>query len=114
MLYQVWSLVRTVQEACAPDSAIRLEDVQAQADEMVVNAFLILHDAPTEGAEREIIRRLVRLREILSQGSDSVALYDDAQAVSAELGEVVNEYFYTRLAAFPGVVGYLEGIEREG
>ena len=42
MLYQVWALMRTMDECSQPDSTISIENVQAQADHLilaVVNAL---------------------------------------------------------------------------
>jgi hypothetical protein len=74
---------------------------------------LILHEAPEDSPERQVVRRLVKLREVLSQEVTSEALVEDARAINAELNEIVDGYFYARLAAVPGVVEYLEGIRGE-
>ena len=107
VLYQIWSLIRTIEEALAPGSAIPLANVHDQADELIVNAFLALKDAAADSPERQVISRLVRLRELLNRQHPGQALTGAAGETSAELIELVNQYFRQRLAALPGIRDYM-------
>ncbi len=63
ILYQIWSLIRTIDDACKPDSSIEMNDVLAQADQLIMSIVKAL-----EGdQETEIVRLLLRLRDSLSR-----------------------------------------------
>src|SRR5512137_728402 len=56
MLYQVWSLIRTMDDAFKPDSGITMDQLLAQADQLILAVIHVL-----EGdQETEIVRLLLR------------------------------------------------------
>src|SRR5690606_5897381 len=61
ILYQVWSLISTLDNATQPGSAISMDDVRAQADALVLDVVREL-EGPEEG---EIVEALLRLRTTL-------------------------------------------------
>jgi len=107
MLYQVWSLIRTVEEACNPDSPISIEDALAQTDQLILAAVQAL-----EGAEEgEIVRRMLRFRDALTHQQSNESLDAQATAAQAEVINVVNNFFYEKLTAMPGIQAYIEGVK---
>src|SRR5690606_35112669 len=61
ILYQVWSLISTLENATQPGSAIPIDDVRQQADALVLDVVRAL-----EGDEEaEIVAALMQLRRTL-------------------------------------------------
>ncbi|MGQ9501555.1 MAG: hypothetical protein ACUVSF_12805 [Anaerolineae bacterium] len=109
MLYQVWALIRTVEEASAPGSTISLDAVIAQTDELILAVTRALEGEK----EVEIVRYLLRLR-------DSVAAYGkrgtespQVEAARQEVINLVNNFFYEKLTAIPAIRAYMEERMRE-
>jgi len=106
MLYQVWSLIRTVEEACNPESPISIEDALAQTDQLILAVVQAL-----EGEEEsEIVRRLLRFRDALTRQRSNLALGAEAEAAQAEVINVVNNFFFEKLTALPSIKSYIEGM----
>jgi hypothetical protein len=104
VLYQVWSLIRTVDEATLPGSSIPMPDVLAQADELIMGVIEAL-----EGAEEaEIVRYLLRLRDSLTKQRAGQELLPVAEAARAEVINLVNNFFYEKLNALPAIQTYME------
>ena len=63
MLYQVWSLIRTIDDSFSPESDISVDYVLAQADNLIISVINAL-----EGdQEAEIVRHLLELRDGLTR-----------------------------------------------
>lgn len=105
MLYQVWSLIRTIDDCCNPDSPITAEDMLAQNDRLILAVVDILEGEQ----ESEIVRRLLRLRDALTRQQTNEDLSIEAEAARAEVINVVNNFFYERLTAVPAIREYIEG-----
>ncbi|MBN2501784.1 MAG: hypothetical protein JXB38_13470 [Anaerolineales bacterium] len=104
MLYQVWSLIRTIDDCFGPGGAIDLDTLLAQADELIVSVTRVL-----EGEEEvEIVRLLLRLRDLLSKEETSTELSPQASAARAEVINVVNNFFYEKLSGVPTIKTYME------
>ena len=72
MLYQVWSLIGTLDNAVVPGSTIAIETVRAQADDLVLTAVKALDGVE----ETELVGALLRLRTALEEttsGGDAAA-----------------------------------------
>ncbi len=107
-LYQVWSLIRTLDEATLPGSTIPMEDVLAQADQLILAVIGAL-----EGAEEtEIVRYLLRLRDSLVKQRSGQELLSVAEAARAEVINLVNNFFYEKLTALPTIKTYMEGMQK--
>lgn len=109
MLYQVWALIRTVEEASAPGSTVSLDAVIAQTDELILAVTRALEGEK----EVEIVRYLLRLR-------DSVAAYGkrgtespQVEAARQEVINLVNNFFYEKLTAIPAIRAYMDERMRE-
>ncbi len=104
MLYQVWSLIRTIDDCCNPASPITAEQMLSQADNLILAVTTAL-----EGEEEvEVVRRLLRLRDSLTRQQTNHELSAEAEAARAEVKSVVNNFFYERLTAVPTIKAYMD------
>ncbi|MDP3186481.1 MAG: hypothetical protein Q8M58_14570 [Anaerolineales bacterium] len=109
MLYQVWSLIRTIDDCCQPGSSITKEQMLAQLDNLILAVIKAL-----EGdQEAEIVRLLLRLRDTLSRQESGKGLNTQSEAARAEVINVVNNFFYERLTAIPAIKAYMDGIQQK-
>jgi len=104
MLYQVWSLIRTIDDISEPGSTISKENVLAQADNLILSVINAL-----EGdQETEIVRLLLRLRDSLTRQEIGKELDQYVEAARAEVINVVNNFFYEKLTAVPTIKDYID------
>jgi hypothetical protein len=109
LLYQVWSLIRTIDDAFKPGASIALDQLLAQADQLILDVIRVL-----EGdQEQEIVRLLLRLRDALSRQEPGKPLGGPAEAARAEVINLVNNFFYEKLMAVPSIKEYIEEIASE-
>jgi hypothetical protein len=109
MLYQVWALVRTIDDAVNPDEPTTMREAISQADALITQVASVL-----EGAEEtEIIRTLVRLREQLDTPDLGAALTADAEAARELLKNLVNSFFHDRLVGVPAINEYIGRLQSE-
>lgn len=106
VLYQVWSLIRTIDDCFAPGSSIALQDLLNQADHLIQ----VVTDALEGEQEEEIVRELRQLREILVAEKEHDSISPGAEAARAELINLVNNFYYDRLTAVPTIKEYMEGL----
>ncbi|UCH59835.1 MAG: hypothetical protein JSV61_16705 [Anaerolineales bacterium] len=104
LLYQVWSLIRTIDDASNPDSPITVEHMLAQTDQLIIAVIETLEGEQ----ETEIVRRLLRLRDSFSHQQTNNKLSSEAEAARAEVINVVNNFFYEKLTAVPTIKVYIE------
>lgn len=104
MLYQVWALIRTVEEASAPGSTIALETVLAQTDELILAVTRALEGEK----EVEIVRYLLRLRDSVAAYGKRGAESSQVEAARQEVINLVNNFFYEKLTAIPAIRAYME------
>jgi hypothetical protein len=104
ILYQVWSLIRTVDDCFQSNTDITLETVLKQTDQLIVEVV----DALEGDQESEIVKRLLRLRESLTQQMSGQALSAQAEAARAEVINIVNNFFYDKLTALPTIKEYMQ------
>ena len=109
MLYQVWSLIRTINDSCNPDSPITVEQMLAQTDNLIIAVI----EALEGDQEVEIVRLLLRLRDSLSDQETGKDLSPQADAARAEVINVVNNFFYEKLTSVPTIKDYMDGFEKE-
>lgn len=107
MLYQVWSLFRTMEECCSPGSDIPIESVRAQADRLVVAVV----DAMEGDEETAVIEHLVRLRDALDAQETGQTMQAGVETARAELMNIVNNFFYDKLTAVPSIKGYIDDFQ---
>ena len=109
VLYQVWSLIRTIDDTFRPGGTIPLETLLAQADRLI----LIVVDVLEGVKEGEIVRLLLRLRDILSKERHGQELSPQAEAVRAEIINLVNNFFYEKLTGIPEIRTYIDTLAGE-
>jgi hypothetical protein len=109
MLYQVWSLIRTIDDISKPGTEITVEQTLAQTDQLILSVIRAL-----EGdQEAEIVRLLLRLRTALTMQEQGKELNTSAEAARAEVINLVNNFFYERLTAVPEIKDYMDYISKE-
>lgn len=109
MLYQVWSLIRTIDDASNPASPVTVDHMLAQTDQLIMAVIETLEGEQ----ETEIVRRLLRLRDSLSRQRTNMELSAEAEAARAEVINVVNNFFYEKLTAVPAIRIYIEERQRK-
>jgi hypothetical protein len=106
VLYQVWSLIRTIDDTFTEDPRFAKEELITHIDKLITNVIEAL-----EGEEEvEVVRLLLRLRDILFREEAGHELSPQAEAARAELINIVNNFFYEKLTAIPAIKGYMEEI----
>ncbi|MCX8062374.1 MAG: hypothetical protein N3D16_07320 [Anaerolineales bacterium] len=106
ILYQISALVRTVDEASVGGSEIAPETIVEQFDELILGAIDVLEGAQ----EKEIVRRLLRLRTLISDPNRERE--QEVSEAQAELMREVNAFFYDRLMAVPSIRDYIEALQQ--
>jgi hypothetical protein len=107
VLYQIGALVRTVDESFQPGSQIDRASILNQADELI----LAVTDALEGEQEKEIMRLLLRFRGFLADDMNRGTLSPQAEAVSAEMVNLVNNFFYEKLTGVPTIKEYLDNLK---
>jgi len=107
LLYQVWSLLDTMDDAGQPGSTIDRETLVQQTDELIKNVI-----ETCEGPlETEIVMALIRLRDDITGrvdlGEDWDTLIADSRAKTEKL---VNEFFKVKLLGIPEVQEFLDSL----
>ncbi len=109
MLYQVWSLIRTLDDATQPGSTLAMQHVLDQADELILAVTETLEGEQ----ETEIVRQLLRLRDSLTRQRTGETLIPEAEATRAEVINLVNNFFYDKLTALPAIRQYMEEMQAQ-
>jgi hypothetical protein len=104
MLYQVWALIRTMDECSQPDSTIAIEHVQAQADQLIIAVV----DTLEGDQESTVVRYLLRLRGGLEDQKTGQPLNREVEAARAEVINIVNNFFYEKLTGLPAIKVYID------
>ncbi len=107
-MYQVWSLLDTIDEAGKPDSKIDKSTVAKQASDLIK---LVVKSCEGD-VETKIVDALMKLRDDITGIKDISdeewdKTIDDSRYLVVKL---VNEYFYVRLNILPQIVKYIENI----
>jgi len=106
VLYQVWSLIRTMDDCFKPGSNITLEALLAHVDQLIYQVVKAL-----EGEEEsEIVRLLLRLRDVLSRERSGQELSPQAEAARDEVINIVNNFYYDKLSGIPTIKTYIESM----
>ncbi len=107
LLYQVWSLIRTIDDAYSSGSSISQEELIAAADRLIMSVIKALEGEQ----ETVVVKHLLRLRDALSQPEAGDVLTAEAEAARAEVINVVNNFFFNRLSGMPTIKAYMDGIQ---
>ncbi|MHA1324650.1 MAG: hypothetical protein ACTSRL_17810 [Candidatus Helarchaeota archaeon] len=110
-LYQVWSLIDSIDEAGRFGTEVDKKTIIKQAGELIK----IVVDCCEGEDERKIVDALMKLRDDLAGITDISD--DEWQKTIAEtrylIVKQVNEYFYSRLKVMPTVWEYIEKIKNQ-
>ncbi len=108
MLYQVWSLIRTVDDAIKAKSAFKEEQLIQQAENLMMEVIRVMEDA----REVEIVSKILRFRDAIQRQYNYEQLSAEAEAARAEVINIVNNFFYDRLTAIPDIKSYMESFQK--
>jgi hypothetical protein len=107
VLYQVWSLIQSIDNAVGPESTLPLRHAISQADQLILQVVSTLDGAE----ESEIVRSLLRLRGLLERADAGADLTAEVEGARAQVINVVNNFFRDRLEAVPTIREYIAGFE---
>ncbi len=107
LLYQVWSLIRTVDDALRVKADFECQRLIDQIDDLIMQVVKLLEDS----RESEIVKRLLTFRDAISRQACTEELSSEAEAARDEVINVVNNFFYDRLTAVPDIKSYIDGFD---
>ena len=108
VLYQVWSLLRTLDDALVPGSSIPLEALHRQAGMLIAE----VQDALEGTQEVEIVHRLEQLRDSLGDQAGRLAWSAQAEAARAQVINIVNNFFRSKLTGHPAIRVYIDRLQQ--
>jgi len=108
MLYQVWSLILTMDECSRPGTSISMESVQTHADNLIISVVEALEGEQ----ESTLVRSLLRLRTGLEGQRAGRPLTAEVEAVREEVISIVNNFFSEKLKGHPEISAYMAGFQR--
>jgi hypothetical protein len=104
MLYQVWALMRTIEECSQPNAGIPMSIVRDQADQLIMSVIEAL-----EGDEETIVvKQLMALRRSLDKQESGQTLNTDTEVSRAEVKNLVNNFFFEKMTALPEIKVYMD------
>ena len=104
MLYQVWSLIRTIDDASLPGTSITRAQLVESTDHLILEVIKAL-----EGEEEtEIVSHLLKLRDALANPAGKSILTNEAEVARSMVINLVNNFFYDRLTALPTIKEYMD------
>ena len=109
ILYQVWSLIGTLENATQEGSCIPIEDVRAQADALILQVVQTLDG----DVETELVGSLLRLRQTLESQNTGEARSAEVEAARAQVVNLVNTFFHDRLVLLPTIEAYILRMQSE-
>lgn len=109
ILYQVWSLIVTLDNATQPGSAIPIEEVRRQADALVLDVVRTLDGEE----ETEIVGALLQLRQTLESQVAGEQRSAEVEAAQSHVVNLVNTFFRDKLTGLPSIKEYIERMQAE-
>jgi hypothetical protein len=109
MLYQVGTLLRTIEESFQPGSHIDIQAIMGQTDKLI----LAVVEALEGEQEVEITRQLLRLRSLLAQDAQRGRLSPQVEAAQAQVANIVNNFFFEKLAGVPTIRRFIVCLQEE-
>jgi len=97
-------LIRTIDDCFKPGSPITLDTLLGQMDELIVTVIDVL-EGPQE---KEIVRLLLRLRDLLVMEKPGQELSEKSEAARDEVIHLVNNFFYEKLSGMPEIKDYMD------
>jgi len=90
MFYQVWSLIRTVDDAIHSGSSFKKEQLINQAENLMFEVIRVMEDA----REVEVVSKILKFRDAIKQQEEYSKLSAEAEAAREEIINIVNNFFY--------------------
>jgi hypothetical protein len=107
VLYQVWSLISTLDNATQPGSSISLEQIISQADELIIMVVRTL-----EGEQEvEVVRSLLRLRDAVTRQQAGEHREASIEGARQHVVNLVNTFFQERLSTVPEIQSYIDTLQ---
>ncbi len=104
MLYQVWSVIRTIEDCFTPNASITVDNLLGQVDDLILAVIKSL-----EGAQEvEIVRMLMKLRDEIAAQKERDQVSAQVEAARAEVVNIVNNFFYEKLCGLQSLKEYLD------
>ena len=107
LLYQVWSLIRTIDDAIAMNAPFQKEQLIRQAESLMMEVIRVMEDA----REVEIVRRILRFRDAIHNLESYETLSAEAEAARDEVINVVNNFFFDKMTAIPEIKAYITSFQ---
>ena len=104
LLYQVWALMRTMEESTLPGSDIPIETVLDQADNLIMEVI----EALEGDKEATVVKYLMNLRRGLERQKTGQGLNAEVEAARDEVKNIVNNFFYEKLTGMPTIKLYID------
>jgi len=109
ILYQVWSLISTLDNATQPGSSIPIDAVRDQADALMLQVIQMLDG----DEEAEIVSALLGLRRTLEDQSAGERRTAEVEAAQARVINLVNTFFRDKLEGVPTIRDYIRAMQEE-
>lgn len=104
MLYQVWAVIRTLDECSQPGSSIAVEELKKQTDRLIMEVIRLL-----EGGEEElVVKLLLEFRDALNEQHTGQQAPFRVEAARDEVINLVNNFFYDKLTTVPEIKRYMD------
>jgi hypothetical protein len=104
MLYQVWAVIRTLDECSQPGSSIAVKDLISQTDRLIMEVIRVL-----EGGEEElVVKLLLEFRDALSEQNSGQQSPFRVEAARDEVINIVNNFFFEKLTTVPTIKSYMD------
>jgi len=110
MLYQVWSVIRTIEDCFTPNSTISKDNLLGQVDDLILSVIKSL-----EGdQEVEVVRMLMRLRDAIAGQKERTEVSAQVETARAEVVHIVNNFFYEKLCGMESIKDYIDCMSEAG
>ena len=109
MLYQVWAVIRTLDECSRPGSSIAIEDLKDQTDRLIMEVIRLLEG----GEEEQIVRILLQFRDVLDEQQTGQAIPYSVESARSEVINIVNNFFYEKLTTVPEIKSFMDRVGAE-
>ena len=107
ILYQVWSLISTLDNATQAGTSIPIEAVRDQADALMMQVIQMLDG----DEETEIVSALLSLRRTLEDQEAGERRTSEVEAAQARVINLVNTFFRDKLEGVPTIRDYIRAMQ---
>jgi hypothetical protein len=104
VLYQIWALIRTIDDVFSPGSSFSKADLMDQAQELIMLVVRVLEG----GQEEEIVDLLLHLRDTLGGLEPGEGLSEEAEVARAEVIRMVNNFYYEKMTGLVEIKDYMD------